>query len=142
MPLLNDSDKERIRYSLGYLETSFAGSLQLGIPRPAQTNFLIEQAMDLLTNEQACDRVRSYLTQLDKIEQMMMCAPQTLVAEQLGDLKLRSARAGETYPDLLELEYQRWAKRIADILGVPLYPYSNKLQPVRRGVGNVSVRRH
>ena len=53
---LTEEEKERVRYHLGYMETSFGGnqtaaSLQFGIPRPVQTMFLVEEAIqNLLTN--------------------------------------------------------------------------------------------
>lgn len=134
MAALTDEEKERIRYHLGYMESSFAASLQLGIPRPVQTIFLVEQAMVLLTNEYAIDRVRRVLWTLDQIESKLQSALCSMIAEQLGDLKLRA-----DYPDKLEAEYVRWAKRLADIFGVPLYPYSDRFKPKVKA-GNLSVR--
>jgi len=121
MATLNDAEKERTRYHLGYMETSFAASMQLGIPRPVQTVFLLEAAMGLVTDANAVSRIRGVLDQLDKIEEQLKNATCSLVAEQLGDLKLRSS-----FPDLLEKEYGRWARRLADILGVPLYAFSTR----------------
>lgn len=136
---LTDEEKERVRYHLGYMETSFAASLQLGIPRPVQTIFLVEQALTMVANEYAEDRIRRVLWTLDQIEQKLQAALCVLIAEKLGDITLRGAQAGETYPDLLEREYLRWAKRLADILGVPLYPYSDRFKP-KVGAGNITVR--
>jgi hypothetical protein len=127
MPL-TESEKEKIRYHTGYMETSFAASMQLGIPRPVQTVFLLESAMSLLTNEDAVNRVRGILAQLERLEEQLKSATCSLVAEQVGDLKLRA-----NFPDLLEKEYVRWAKRLADILGTPLYAYSTRFQ--RSGPG-------
>ncbi len=137
--MLTEEEKERVRYHLGYMETSFAASLQFGLPRPVQTIFIVEQAMNLLVNPFAVDRVRRVLWTLDDIEQKLQSALCTLVAEQLGDLKLRGAEPGRTHPDLLEREYIRWARRLADILGVPLYPYSDRFKN-RVNTGNISVR--
>ena len=137
--MLTDAEKERIRYHLGYMETSFAASLQFGIPRPAQTIFLLEQAMSLLVNPDAIDRVRRVLFTLDDIEEKLRSATCILVAEKLGDITLRGADKGKTYTDLLEREYVRWAKRLADILGVPLYAYSDRFKG-QTGTMNISVR--
>jgi hypothetical protein len=41
-------EKEKIRYHSGYLNAQPAASIQLGVPRPVQTLFLIEDAMDRL----------------------------------------------------------------------------------------------
>lgn len=128
MATLSDAEKERTRYHLGYMETSFAASMQLGIPRPVQTVFLLESAMNLIADAHAVARVRSILEQLDKIEQQLKDATCSLIAESIGDLKLR-----ESYPDRLEKEYVRWAKRLADIFGVPLYAYSDRFRKAGAG---------
>ena len=135
---LTDEEKERIRYHLGYLETSLAPSIQFGIPRPLQTLFLVEDAIQLLINPFAIERVRRVLFELDQIEQQISCVRVQLMAEQLGDIKLRSAEPGRTVTDLLEGEYTRWAKRLADILGVPLYWYSSRFKG-RGGAGSIPV---
>jgi hypothetical protein len=138
MAALTSKDKERIRYHTGYMEVSFAGSVQFGIPRPVQTVFLLEQAMNLLVDADAIARVVSILDHLDNLECLLKRAPAQLAAEKLGDLTLRGSKQGETYPDLLEREYVRWAKRLADIFGVPLYPYSARFRQ-SFGVTNVPV---
>ena len=140
MGALTEHEKECIRSTLGYLETSFAASLQMGIPRPMQTLFLLESAMTLLNNDFALARMRSYLAQIAKIDQQLANATCQLAAEKVGDITLRSAKSGETYPDLLEREYVRWARRIADMLGVPPYPYSDRFMRAR-GSRMVSVTR-
>lgn len=129
MAQLSDADKERCRYHLGYMEVSFAASLQYGLPRPIQTMFMVEQALGLLNNDGAVARAIGILNILDATEMRIANSQCVLVAEKLGDLSLRSAAPNLTYPDLLEKEYGRWAKRLADILGVPLYPYSTRFRP-------------
>lgn len=128
MAALTDAEKERVRYHLGYLETSFAASIQFGLPRPVQTVFMLESAMELLVNSDAIDRVRRILFTLDEIEEKLRAALCSMIAEQLGTLKLRG-----NYTDLLEKEYVRWANRLADIFGVPKYFFSARFQ--RRGPG-------
>ncbi len=135
---ISESDKERIRYHTGYMEVSFAASMQLGIPRPIQTIFLLEQAMNLLTNRFAISRVIRLLDILDETECRLEQAQKQLSVEKLGDMTLRGATEGETVTDLLEREYSRWAKRLADIFGIPLYPYSARFKRVG-GVYNVPV---
>ena len=71
---LTESEKEQVRYHMGYLETSLAASMQLGIPRPLQTVFLLEDAMSLLVNEFAVKRVRGILEILCKIEKQLEAA--------------------------------------------------------------------
>lgn len=129
----NESEKERIRYHLGYLSVQPAASLQFGQPRPIQTLFLVEQAMNniLVVAE---NRVRRYINILDDIECKMVEGQDYLVANRLDSLEIR-----EKHIDQLETEYYRWAGRLADILGVPLYPYSTRFKN-RNMPGTIPVR--
>lgn len=131
MALLTDAEKARVRYHLGYLASGFAASLQYGLPRPVQTVFMLESAMSGLVEADALDRVRKILATLDKIEDKMICATDQLGVESLGEIKLRA-----NHPDLLEKEYSRWSSRLADILGVPKYAFSEK---TRRGGPGSSI---
>lgn len=136
---LTEEEKEKVRYHLGYLETSLAPSIQLGIPRPLQTVFLLEQGLNLIRNGFAVNRVRCTLKILDDIECKLFAGLQTLSAESLGELTLHPLRSqGKLFTDSLENEYRRWAGRLADILGVPLYPYSKRFRRVGPGT-NVPV---
>lgn len=128
-------EKERIRYHLGYIQVQPAASIQFGLPRPTQTAFLVESAMNLLIPE-AEDRVRRILAVMDGIEAQLIDAQPRLAATQLDELHIRG---DET--DALETEYARWGSRLADIFGVPIYPYSlrykGRLGPV---AGSIPVR--
>jgi hypothetical protein len=128
---LTTQERERVRYHLGYLNVGMAGSIQFGLPRPIQTLFIVEEAMDQLLAVGE-DRVRRTLNVLDGVECKLIDAQKYLVAESLGDLKIRDG-----HPDRLEKEYRRWAMRLADQLGVPLYAYSNRFSS--GGAGNVPV---
>ena len=145
---LTESEKEQVRYHLGSMEPSVGGnqaaaSLNFGIPRPVQTIFLVEDAIqNLLTNTFAVERLRRVLRVMNDLENKIEAAACTLAAEQLGELKLRGAKCGETFPDLLEREYIRWGYRLADILGVPIYPYSKRYQRGMPGcstIGNIRI---
>ena len=132
----SDQEKERIRYHLGYPEVQPAASIQLGIPRPIQTAFLVESAMNLVIPA-AEARIRKMLQILENLECQLQKVVPALQAEQLGNLKPR-----ENAPDLIEKEYVRWAKRLADVLGVPLYAYSDRFKNVGAGyAGSIPVRR-
>lgn len=134
MPLLTEEERTRVRYHLGYLGVQSAAAAQFGMIRPIQTLFLVESAMDKLATEHDLARVRRILFTLDSIEEKMQNALCSLVAEQVGTVKLR-----EDLPDRLEREYHRWAARLADIFGVPLYQFSERVQRTTRGI-NVPVR--
>jgi hypothetical protein len=139
MTALSDADKERVRYHLGYLNTSFAASLTLGIPRPVQTLFLVEDAMGLLIPH-AVTRVRCILDTMDNIEARLRKQLDTLGVSKAGELDLHPLKdRGQLVTDSLEREYVRWGNRLADILGVPHYPFSARY--AKRGPGsNIPVR--
>ena len=84
-------------------------------------------------------RVRQLLTILDSKEQEILSAQCFLAVEKLGDITLRGSKPGETVTDLLEKEYVRWAQRLADIFGVPTYPFSARFK--NRGPGSIPVLR-
>ena len=132
---LTEVDKERCRYHLGYMGTEFAPSIQLGIPRPTQTLFLLEQALQtLVQSELVCARIRRLLGVLDNIEKKMESSLCMLGVERLDSLVLHPMRGrGDLVTDSLEREYARWSNRLADTLGVPIYPYSERFK--RRGPG-------
>ena len=90
----------------------------------------------MIQNEFAVNRVVCVLDILDGIEKKLAGAIGTLVADNLGTLQLHPLRAqGKLFTDSLEKEYCRWAKRLADILGVPLYPYSARFRKSGPGSG-------
>lgn len=137
MPL-TPTEKMRCRYHLGYPQVEAIGSYNRGIPMPLQTAFLVETSLTQVM-EDAIPMVQTMVQTLDKIETAMAGAICNLAVERIGDITMRPGRPGESQPDLLEREYRRWAERLADILGVPLYAYSTRFS--RSGVrsGNVRV---
>jgi len=133
MPL-NDQEKERARYHLGYLNVQSAASIQLGIPRPLQTMFLLETALNNVM-ETAIPRVRSILSVMDGIECKLCEAQDRLAAKVLDGITLRDSE-----PDQLEREYVRWGWRLADLLGVPIYAYSTRYRNAGPSAGSIPVR--
>lgn len=134
--MLDASEKERARYHMGYLNVQPAPSLSFGIPVPLQTLFLLESSLNNILPS-AEDRVRRLLTVLDEIECKLISAQDYLVASRVDDIEIR-----ENHPDLLEKEYCRWASRLSDELGAPLYPGSPKFRSLfQSGVGSIPVRR-
>lgn len=131
---LTPFEKQRTRYHLGYPSTQPAASITFGIPRPIQTMFLVEQAMNLLLPD-AEDEVRRLLGIMDGVECRLQAAQDRLAAKRIDQLELRDDEPGQ-----LEGEYRRWGYRLADVLGVPIYAYSMKYR--REGaktISNVSV---
>lgn len=127
---LSTLEKARTRYHLGYMGVGMAGSLTFGLPRPGQTMFMVEIAMQQILPEHE-GMLRDLITKCDLIEEKMFAATDRMSATRLGEISLRQ---DET--DALEREYVRWAQRLADVLGVPLYYWSSKF---RGGVTNGSI---
>jgi len=130
-----DEEKQRIRYHLGYMSVQPAASLTFGLPKPQQTLFLVESAMNLILPV-AEEKVRSILSVLDTIECRLVDAQTRMAATSIDSLTMRKDEA-----DSLENEYHRWANRLADIMGVPLYAYSLRFK--RTGAafaGSIPVR--
>lgn len=125
MSVLSTADRERARYHLGYMNVSQAPAIQVGIPRPVETMFLVEQAFDLVLPA-AVERVVAILDTLDNIEAELREAPLYLAAQSIGDMVLRPSSGAGSHPNALEREYTRWAERLADLLGCPLYPGSHR----------------
>lgn len=120
--MFDAAEKERIRYHMGYLQVTPAAAITYGIPAPIQTLFLLESAMDrVIANAE--DRVRRLITVLDEIECRMLDGQNYLVADQLSDITIRKDNI-----DKLEDEYCRWAARLADTLGAPLYPGAERFR--------------
>lgn len=135
---LNPQDKERVRYHLGYQSVEPAAAIQLGFPRGAQPQFLVEAALERVMAP-AVPRIYEILGILDGIERQMVDALKRLKAQQLGELKLRNSNEERTEQDLLEAEYLRWAQRLGDQLGVPLNAYSARFQGLAGGGINTPV---
>lgn len=129
-------EKTRATYHLGYPVLHSAGAMNLGIPVAMQTQFVLDLSLNLVTVD-AEDQIRRVLQVLDNLECKLVSAQDRLAASKLGELTLERSDGVET--DLLENEYYRWASRLSDILGAPLYPFSVRFKGRGGGV-NVPVR--
>lgn len=120
--VITEDEKNRIRHHLGYLVTEPAAAIQLGYPRASQTQFLVEHALNHLPNA-AVGQIRNYVSIMDNLENLLVEATTRFAAKRLGDIELRDDETS-----MLEREYSRWAKRLADDLGVPLNIYSERFR--------------
>lgn len=133
--MISDADKERARYHLGYMTVTVASSFAFGLPQSTETQWMFENAITRVM-PQSERRVSDLLDKLDAIECAMFESTKDLFARRAGDLEPNLSQ-----PDDLEREYVRWAKRLADMLGVMPYPFSSRFQNQLVGAGNISVRR-
>jgi hypothetical protein len=89
-------------------------------------------AMNHLT-EESKERVQTLLGVLDGFEAKIIKAACLLSAQQVGEITLRT-NANQNTTDLLRKEYKYWCQRLADCLGVTMYPYAT------HAGGNMNVR--
>lgn len=128
-----ETEKDRVRHHLGYLLTTPVTSIVMGFPRATQPMFLVESALNNVP-EHAANQIRQYIAVLDGIEAKLVEAQDYMVAERLGEITIR-----EDHADKLEREYARWARRLADDLGVPLNAYSERFRAGGISPLNLSV---
>jgi len=130
--MFDPPEKERIKYHMGYTGQATAAGLAYGLPVPIQTMFLVESAIDRLPTTSE-DRVRKLITTLDKIECKMEGGLDSLEVTRVEQVEIR-----KDHIDELEKEYCRWAARLADVVGAPLYPGAAKFRSLL-GVGGGAV---
>lgn len=143
MPL-DDTTKARVRKHMGYPQVALAPSIQFGIPKPMPMAFLLESAMENILGE-AIPRVMELLEVLDATEQKMLDAQCQLAADKLGEINLAGSMDSQSrlVTDRFEDEYARWAKRLADVFGAPLYPFSERFKTTQQKRGRmIPVRRN
>lgn len=136
-PAFTPRDRSRVKYHLGYLAVAPAASIQFGIPRPIETLFLVEDALNNIIDDGFnVQNVLRILGILDGVECRLVAFQDYLAANQLGNLTVNPDKM-----DNLEQEYIRWQGRLGDILGVPIYPYTRRAMAGAGIYGNVRVRR-
>jgi hypothetical protein len=128
--VLSEEEKARIRHHLGYILTDPVSSIQLGVPRASQPQFLVEGQMNRIPDT-AVGMIRRYVDILDKLEGTLLDAVSRFKASKLGEITLRDNETA-----MIEGEYFRWATRLADDLGVPLNIYSERF---RSGTGALPI---
>lgn len=139
--MLSDADIERARYHLGYMDVVVASSFAFAIPQATQPQFLFESSIRRV-QPGAEARVVKLLDFLDQIECTLFQASKDLFAKRVDALE-----ANLEQPTDVEREYVRWACRLADIIGVMPYPWSERFKILSQGgisgsrAGIISVRR-
>lgn len=118
-------ERERIKYHLGYLNTYLGSSISLGVPSASQTLFILESSMNDIIPE-AESFARRAVSELDCIEDQLSQARDRLPASRTDQTYLR----GPEEMDELESQYDLWSKKLADVFGVPINPFSKVHQRV------------
>jgi len=134
---LTDEEIKRTRYHLGYPNERADQTVSFGLLLSIETSFLVDAATALPISTAAEDRVRKIIATMDRLEDLMANAAEDFEAYRVESITLRL-----DVTDQLEREYRRWGHRLAELLGVPVYPYAERYKgPITMGgVHNVGVR--
>ena len=135
MGLFDKFQREQILYHCGYTNATIRSSLSFGQPLPRETMFLITRTIEEWDNQEGLPRILQHVATLDKIECLMVEALDRLSTVRVGNVEIRQDETTQ-----LENEYNRWANRLADTLGVPFYAYSERFKKqVGVMVGNIKM---
>jgi len=132
--MLSEPEKTRIRYHLGYPQLGMSPSLSIGVPIDTPMLTLLQRTFELLL-PQAEDLVRMLLNRCDVKDQEVADCSIRMQASKVDGVELRKDEA-----DALEREYMRAVARLADTLGVTIYPYSERIKSMpSSGMTNVGM---
>lgn len=119
---LTEQERERCRYHLGYMNVSQQVGIGLGFPSASQLQFILESSMNELLPAAELG-VRRAIQELECIEdQLSAMRPGLEVVKTGGGVELRGPGAMRE----LEDQYQFWSASLADTLGAPKNPFSEK----------------
>ncbi len=119
-----NEERNAVLYHLGYFLADRVTTFALGIPAASQPMFIAEGALGRVP-QSAKRWIDRTIGVLEGIEMKLIEAQDYLPADKLGELTIN-----QDNPNALEREYLRWAKRLSDILGAPLNPFSERFRGV------------
>lgn len=132
--VITEEEKSRARHHLGYLEVEAAQTFVLGVPAAVQTQFMIEGALNRMTDTGA-QRFRELLCRLDQVEAQVFCGIDLADVDKLDQITVNRKRLQE-----LAEYYLIAAEGLANLLGVPRNPFDMRSWLSRAGGGiNVPV---
>jgi hypothetical protein len=117
---LTEEEKSDCRHHLGYVEVSEVATFSLGIPAALQTQFMIEQAMNLLTNSGEA-RVRRCLRILNRIEELELESLEDVEVEQIGEITIN-----KDFYRTRRRQYRLWQGALGNCFGVPVMPFDQR----------------
>lgn len=131
--MLTEDEKGRIRYHLGYAETSAASGFSVGgAVQPFEPTFLVEAQLNKVMPI-AESRVRMLLQRLDDTEQQIFCAQTNVEAQAVGNITVNLKVQMD-----LENFYLRWRAQLCNLLSVFPNPF-DKRYGGGGGIGSVAV---
>lgn len=120
---ITEEEKTRARHHLGYLNAQEITTFVLGTPSSVETQFIIEGAFGSLMPT-ALGKFRQLLTQLDELEERLMCAETSV--NQVGNIQLNNQGADNQQEQTIKVyEWKRSA--LANLLGIEANPFDKRL---------------
>jgi hypothetical protein len=105
---------------MGYLNVTNAATFSLGIPQAVETQFMIENAFNLVLPEAECE-VRRHVEILNGIEAQMVCNLELLAVTKIGEVDVRGDEQ-----DRLRREYLHWQQGLANAMGIVSNPFDKR----------------
>jgi hypothetical protein len=112
--LLTDSEVARVRYHLGYPNTSAGAGIGLSMPTIITTLYPVDGALRNLYPE-AVEIVRTLIARCDTAE----CNIEES-EERLSALRVDSITLNDREPERREERYQYWVRRLSEATGCPI----------------------
>lgn len=129
----NEAEKVKIRHHLGYLNVTNSATFSLGVPQAVETQFIIENAMNLVKPE-AEGEVRRHINILNQIEELMICGHEHLAVTSIGEISINGKEQ-----EKLTKRYRYWQNSMANLLGCYPNPFDKRFDANGHMV-NVPVR--
>jgi hypothetical protein len=126
-------EKVRIRHHMGYLNVTNAATFSLGIPQAVETQFMVENAFNLVLPE-AEGEVRRHVGILNGIEDQMVCNLELLAVTKIGEVGVR-----EDEQDRLKREYLYWQQGLANAMGIVANPFDKRYSSFGGATGGLNV---
>jgi hypothetical protein len=117
--MLTELERKRVLYHLDYALLSLPTTLGLGLPIVTQARFIVEQNM-LHVDAASEPLIREVMGRLDCIVRETDQARAALVMSRTGETHFRDDAIQR-----IDLEYAKWVRRLADMLGAQQNPVSN-----------------
>jgi hypothetical protein len=131
---LTITEKERVRYHLGFASVAAAQVLSVG---GVMASYPLSWQLEANLNKVAIEsepRVRDLLTKLDQTEEKMFCAQDELAATQVGNISVNIRQRED-----LARAYRYWQGALASILMVVPNPADQRFNGMGAGAGNLPV---
>lgn len=118
--LLTDIEVARVRYHLGYMNTTAGAGIGLSMPTIITTLFPVDGALRNLYPE-AVEIVRTLIARCDAAECGIADSE-----ERLSALRMDSITLNEREPERREERYRYWVRRLSEATGCPINPMSGQ----------------